>query len=65
MKLGLDTVNLAYYLNESDSRKKMDLGVWKTIYYEVALLILILQIVVTVYLIKNHVWKKLMEADTK
>jgi hypothetical protein len=43
----------------------MDLGVWKTIYYEVALLVLVLQIVVTVYLIKNHVLKSLMEAGTK
>ena len=52
MKLVLDTVNLAYWLNEKDAEKNMQLGTWKTIYYLSALIILSLQIFIAFELMK-------------
>lgn len=50
MKLALDMANLAYWLHEKDAELNMNLGIWKTIYYLLALTILSLQIYVTKFL---------------
>jgi hypothetical protein len=42
MILALDAVNLAFWLHEKDAEKNMNLGVWKTFYYILALAILVL-----------------------